>query len=478
MSKFSEYLEKGIMNSGLTESQLAKISGFTRSYIALMKNGLRVSPDMTKMKALLQALNLSVEEYKTIWSEYVQIRMGKEQYKKTEVIMKFMENFDIVSKLNVKAVVQYDIPDKLVLKGHLDIEYMIRALIETEAMKEDGFVYILMQPEDSLWKSYLPGICKNYEHLSIDHIICMEKYTDAVIDDSNLYNVELLKRIVPTVVCSTTDKYKVYCFYDHIATRGNTGWLLSNMVLTSDHLICFDATMNNGVLTNDPAMYVMYKKMFEEHRKNCNQMFEQMNFQQSIQYGTDLKKMRNRTSYTIATQPCFAMLKLSHIVKRYIKPEYEFLGNMLELQISENVEWISREKNKEVAYCNKNGLLRLAEEGIVDEMPYGTYEPVNKIDRKKILQLLVEQIENGKYEVYIIDDEYVKLLPELTIVSFSESCTVVRYQSPQHYSDVMLQEKSSGKIIYDALGAMMKNPHVLGFEESMEYIKKLMTSLE
>ena len=56
MSKFSEHLDKCISNSGMTENQLAKMSGFNRSYIALMKNGQRVSPDTEKMVKLLDAL--------------------------------------------------------------------------------------------------------------------------------------------------------------------------------------------------------------------------------------------------------------------------------------------------------------------------------------------------------------------------------------------------------------------------------------
>ena len=52
MSKFSEHLDKCISNSGMTENQLAKMSGFNRSYIALMKNGQRVSPDTEKMVKL------------------------------------------------------------------------------------------------------------------------------------------------------------------------------------------------------------------------------------------------------------------------------------------------------------------------------------------------------------------------------------------------------------------------------------------
>lgn len=477
MSKFSEYLEKGIDNSGMTENQLAKISGFTRSYIALMKNGQRVSRDMEKTKCLLQALNLSVEEYNAIWSEYLQERMGKERYQKTDAVMKFMQNFDCVSNLRMKAVVQYDIPKRMMLKGSMDIEYMIRAMIEKEAAKENGFIYIMMQPKASIWDSLLPGICKNNKNLLIEHIVCMEKFTDIGMKNKYLYNFDLLKKLVPTVVCNSSDNYKVYYFYDHIASRAHSGWLLSNMVLTSEHLLCFDPAMDNAVLTDEQAMYDMFKNMFEEHKKNCHVMFQHMDMMQCMQYGIYMKNARSRNCYTIATQPCFAMLKVVHMLKRYLKPEYVAIGPLLEAQINANLEWLSEEKNKEISYCNKSGLLRFAQDGIVDEMPYGTYDLLNKADRKRMLELLVEQIETGKYEMYLIDDMDVKLLPELTICSFSASNSVIRYQSPNHSSQIMLQEKSSDKIIYEALEVAMKHPHVLSMEESLEFLKNIIVSL-
>ena len=81
MSEFSQALECGIYKSGLTENQLAKISGFTRSYIALMKNGQRVSPDTVKLKKLLEALSLSAYEYENIWNAYLKARYGEDTYK-------------------------------------------------------------------------------------------------------------------------------------------------------------------------------------------------------------------------------------------------------------------------------------------------------------------------------------------------------------------------------------------------------------
>lgn len=51
MSKFSEHLDKCISNSGMTENQLAKMSGFNRSYIALMKNGQRMMKEVRRLLA-------------------------------------------------------------------------------------------------------------------------------------------------------------------------------------------------------------------------------------------------------------------------------------------------------------------------------------------------------------------------------------------------------------------------------------------
>lgn len=479
MSKFSEYLEQGIINSGMTENQLAQISGFTRSYIALMKNGQRVSRDSEKMERLLQALNLSIEEYDIIWNEYVQMRMGKEQYQKTEAVLKFMENFNHASNVNIKAELQYHIPEKLVLKGHIDIEYLIRAMIEKEAMKEHGVVYIMMQPKKSISNTFLPGICKNNEQLLVEHIVCLEKSTDTGIEKNHLYNIELLKQVVPAVACCSIDNYKVYYYYDSIASKTHLGLLLSNMILTSDHLLCFDSTMDHGILIDDSEIYDMYKTLFEEHKKSCNPMFYQMNMEECLKNGTYcLEKTAGNTCYSIATQPCLAVLKATHILKHYIKPEYNSYKGILEMQMQGNQKWIEKEENKMVSYCSKEGLIRFAEKGEVDEMVPGTYDAPNKTDRKRVLRLLIEQIESKKHDLYIISDETMKLFPELSLVVFSISNIAVRYQTSNQFLQTLLQEKSCDKIIFEAMENLMKNPSVLSMDESLEFVKGLYYSLE
>src|SRR5574344_1171725 len=93
MSRFSEQLEYYILKSGYTEVQLAQVSGFNRSYIALMKNGQRVSPDIDKMKRLFEALHLTLYEYEELWDAYLSARLGDDVYRKNKEVIRFLESF-------------------------------------------------------------------------------------------------------------------------------------------------------------------------------------------------------------------------------------------------------------------------------------------------------------------------------------------------------------------------------------------------
>ena len=125
MSKFSDHLEQGIMSSGMTEKQLAQMSGFTRSYIALMKNGQRVSPDTEKMTKLIQALNLPPYESEELWKEYIRASVGDYVFERDLAVVDFIHSFNNVSDISIKAVHQYDIPDIKTVNNRMNLEYLI-----------------------------------------------------------------------------------------------------------------------------------------------------------------------------------------------------------------------------------------------------------------------------------------------------------------------------------------------------------------
>lgn len=466
------------MNSGMTENQLAKISGFTRSYIALMKNGQRVSADMERMKRLLQALNLSVAEYNLTWEAYIQERMGKAFYEQAEAVIEMLKCFEMETNVSVKSSCKYELPDTCVMRDSYDVDYMMRAVIENEASKENGFVYIIMQPQNAVLRHLLPGFCKNNKDIQVKHIVCMEKYADVGVKNSHLYNMEILKSLIPTVVNSNFGNYDVYYYYDHVASRSNAGLLLSNMILTSEYALCITPDRSYGVLESDPQRLKMYQELFEEHKKKCVSMFEYQEMAEWINTSNQQWENSDGRVYYMSSQPCMGVLNVSGELGRYTNPSFGVYAQVLGELLKSAEDWMDNKGNKHISYCSKKGLERFAREGLVDELPNGIYSPIGLEDRKSVLEKMIHAIEQESYELYLVDEEVMHLTPHLGLLVFGVDSINLRFQLDEGFYQLVLRENGLARIVYEVMEKMTKNPHVLSLKESLDYLKKLMMSLD
>lgn len=477
MSNFSKYLELSIINSGMTEKQLAKISGFTRSYIALMKNGQRVSPDVEKMTKLLQVLNLSPDEYDSLWAEYIRARIGNDVYERTVAVLDFIHSFNSVSNAVIRARCYHELLELQRIDNRLDMEYLIRAVIENESMKENGYVHIIMQGSDNVLPRILPAICRKNKKLRVDHIVCMEKYAVSSMDNNQLYNVKMLKEIIPIVVFSNSLNYKVHYYYDHVASRFNSGMLLPYMILTSECLLSINADMKNGILTKEQKTHQLYEEMFQNHKKHCREMFEYTEGLEEVMTYFAQKEDKEKITYSLAAQPCFGVLRVVGLIRKYCKITDENIISRLEENLKKNEHWISNEDNIHISYCCKSGLERFAREGIVDELPREIYTPLSVRDRKRILQMLLERIDDSSYELYLLDENTIQLPKELIITVYGISNVLLLYLSEYDNSRIVLREGSMMRLLYEAFQNLMKNPLVSTKEEAKIYVSELIMSL-
>lgn len=477
MSNFSKYLELSIINSGMTEKQLAKISGFTRSYIALMKNGQRVSPDVEKMIKLLQALNLSPDEYDSLWAEYIRARIGNDVYERTVAVMDFVHSFNSVSNAIIKSRCYHELPELQKIDNRLDMEYLIRAVIENESMKENGFVHIIMQGGGNILSCILPAICRKNKELRVDHIVCMEKYAGSWMEDNQLYNVKMLKEIIPIVVFSNSLNYKVHYYYDHVASRFHSGMLLPYMILTSDYLLGISADMTRGILTKESETRNLYEEMFQNHKNHCREMFEYTEGLEKVMTYFALDGEKEDITYSLSSQPCFGVLKVMGLVRKYCQVDDESIVMKLEENLKKNEHWISEEGKLHISYCSRDGLERFAKEGVVDELPREIYSPLNVKDRKRVLQMLLEKINNGSYEMYLVDENAIHLPKELIITVYGISNVLLLYLSEHANSRIVLTESSMMRLLYEAFQNLLKNPQVGTKDEAKEYLAKLIMSL-
>lgn len=475
MSRFSEYLEQVILRSGMKEKELSKASGFARSYIALMKTGQRVSPDAEKMMKLMYALNLPPYELEEFREEYYRARIGDEAYEREKAVMDFIHSFDNVSNLCIKEHHRYEIPDVKTVNNRMDLERLIKAVIKNEAEKRNGFLHIMMQGTENLFKNILPGVCDSNKELKIEHIVCMEQSGEQRTRNENLYNIKMLKELIPITVFSNSQNYKLYYYYDHVASKYNIGSLLNYMILTSEYLICIDASMTNALVSKEESVRELYEYIFQNNKRNCRQMISYINDEIEMkQYQTEKNEIDDIT-YSIAQQPCFGVLKVQGLFRKYANYINKKMLFSLEKTIQKNSARINEDNNKHISYCTKEGLKRFAVEGIIDELPRELDGVLDKRDRKYILATLLEMIESNKYELYLLEANIPK---ELFINVYSESNMIVLYHAENLKTKYILNESSITKTIYESLKSMFKNPKIGSLEMSKIYIRTLIQELE
>lgn len=478
MSKFSEHLETGIIYSGMTENQLAKISGFTRSYIALMKNGQRVSPDTEKMTKLMKALNLPPYEYEELWKEYIRAKMGDYVSDRNDAVIDFIHSFNNVSDLSLKSFYYNVIPEIKTINSHLDMEYLIKAVIQNESMKEYGYVHIIAQGEENVLTQILPGVCKNNKELEIEHIVCMQKYTQTGKENDQLYNVRMLKNLIPIPVFSNSVSYRVFYYYDNVTSRFHSGTLLSYMILTSEYLICMDSDMSRGMFSKEPEVHQLYEQMFQEHKKNCRQMISYMEGMEEILSWHLKRDNSENITYSIAQQPCFGVLNVSGLINKYCQASDKELLAFLESLIRKNGQRISGENNKHISYCSKEGLDRFAKEGIVDELPLEQCQKVSVEDRRRVLRMLLDAMDKESYELYLLEKNAFSFPKELCINAYGIEEVLIVYLSEQVQSRFILEENSLTRILYESLQNLMKTPQVGSRQAARVYVEKILGELD
>lgn len=473
MSKFSGHLDKCISNSGMTENQLAKISGFNRSYIALMKNGQRVSPDTEKMVKLLDALALQPFEHDSLWSEYIQERMGKDRYKVVEAIKDLIESMGSNLNISVKSQYHHEIPDIKTIDNIMDLNYMIKVVIEEEARKEDGKLYLIMQPDKKGIFGWLPGICKNSPGLKIEHIVCMERDQESNEKDQ-VYNIQILKELFKMMLADENFNYEAYYYYDRIVSHFDTAALMPSAVITSEYVINIAADFEHALVLHDAEIIQYYQELFRKHKQKCKTMFRKVpNYMDAFEFYDHNTEWKEEKKYVLAAQPCFGILDSEEMVKKYAKSADQKVVALIQKWLANRYSEFQTKQTHMVCYATKEGLRRFAEQGIVDEIPEELYHKLERKDSVHLLKNILEMMAKGKYDIYLVDDQEIHLPQEVYFSSLNESAMYIMYLGKKKQQRFLLNEKRIAKLLVDFLTDFPQFPYSHDKERSVVFIEEL-----
>ncbi|MGN1139886.1 MAG: hypothetical protein ACI4TF_01670 [Oliverpabstia sp.] len=446
MSKFSEHLGQCIIGSGMTENQLAKVSGFNRSYIALMKNGLRVSPDTGKMMKLIDTLNLPPYEYDEIWSEYIRARMGDSIYERNQAVIDFLESFNNSSDVFIRSSHRHEISDVKTVNNRMDLEYLIKAVMEQEALDPKGYIRIIMQPDMPVLKSTLPEICKNNKNLRIDHIICLDHPPGGGYQKDELYNIKMLKFLIPVLIFSNNENYRIYHYYDQVTSHFSSASLLPCVVLTNHYVINMNASMNKGLMIKDKEIIEFYDNLFRELKQGCRILLKWIKSKENLCKYFDSKNKTENIIYTASQQPYIGELKMENPAKI-------------------------------ISYCTKKGLRLFAEKDTKVKEQGNHSASSNGNNRLLLLRKLLDALKHEKYELYFMEENKINFPKALHIYSCGLTEAVFIYDSKKDNIRFVLKEKSFTKILSEFFRDFMKTPHVSSLEETIRYIEQLIDEL-
>ena len=478
MSEFSEHLEKCMINSGMTENQLAKISGFNRSYIALMKNGQRVSPDTKKMVKLFEALNLSPYEYDELWRKYIRARLGDDIYERNMAVLDFIESFGNISNISMESSFDFKISDVKTVENRIDVEYLMKAIMERECEKKDGYIHAIMQADSVVFINSLHSIYKKNKNLPIEHIVCLENSGILENEKNQLYNIQLLKKLIPIAILSNSNSYQIYYYYDRVSSHLNMSSIMPYLIITSSCVLCISASVDRCIMLTEKEMHTLYENIFRDQKRKCRSLLRK------IEGGVDMVEYYNslsgkeETVYSIAQQPCIGVLRLEHLVKKYFHHDNEKVIFLLEKFLRKNQEVRENSDVKNISYCTKSGLRRLALEGVVDELPREMYRDLEVRDRIFVLKMLQSMIQKKKYELYLLDEQEINFPKELYVNVYGFTDASFMYISDKEKARFVLNEGSLTKILYDFLVELCKTPPVSSKEAAEAFLTELIWELE
>ncbi len=472
MSEFSQALECGIYKSGLTENQLAKISGFTRSYIALMKNGQRVSPDTVKLKKLLEALSLSTYEYENIWNAYLKARYGEDTYKMHMSAISFIESFGRISTISIKSDFFHDIPDINTINNRMDLEVFVKAVLEQEALTQDGYVRMIMQEDFSLLYTMLPSVCRSNNKLKVEHIICLEG-ADGDNVKNRIRNLEILKVLMPVFLAGNENGYDVYFYYDKIASHFASTALMPYMIMTSSYVVNISVDLEYAVVSRDKDTHCLFEQLFIQRKKSCRKMINKIPTGINIFEFYSQNRPHSDQIFTIGSQPCFGMFPVDSMVRNYFTDDNQDTMDML-LKVLEDNRRLYGDMKLVTSYFTKSGIRRLMEEGIVDELPKEIYTTLTPGDRRQLLKMLIHAIKSQTYEAYLLDDQKIIYPHQLLISAYSMTDVNVVYLSENTEARFALQEQSITRILYDFLNDVKETSETASVEDTLSYLESFL----
>lgn len=204
----------------------------------------------------------------------------------------------------------------------MHVRHAILQLFFGEAVKEDGKISVLVQPDFDFAMELLQVFGEQNPNLTIQHLFCMNNNEKMVSMRKN-YNLSCLQKILP--ICACGCDYRARYYYDNVTARLNEFRLFPYLILTEHCALAFSADYQNALLFREETTLRMMREMFEGYFKQSEPLFERLDTVQS-QLGYTETLIRHFIAsdsprYFFQRMPCLSGLLTAEMLERHLVKE-------------------------------------------------------------------------------------------------------------------------------------------------------------
>jgi len=285
-----------------------------------------------------------------------------------------------------------------------------------------------------------------------------------------------LEWMIQMILSGDDERCRFYYYYDRVRSLFNQNTLLPYLIMTSEYALSISVDMGYAILHTGEEKLKLLNELFENRKKMCTVLASPVHSQEeSISFQISMVQESN-CIYTLGNQPHLSVISDPELIRKYLTKN-PTVGNQI-------IELIKEEQNladrggRIISYFTKSGLKRFAQSGEVDGFPMKTPFPLQKADRVRILNKLIQLIQKKQYTGFLIDDDMMKYPKELTINVYDNRQLLAIYLSEENQERLSFREHTLGDMMYQFLEGLGNSQYILPVKDTMDFITWIKKELE
>lgn len=414
----SETLREVIAEHSVIVAHLAKDSDIDRTTLQHIIGGRRV-PSKVQMVKLLNHIPIP-EHKKTILSHAYEVATNEPDKLQTREKVK-----SIVEKIAFASMAKPSdagLPQASTTPGTCDSEDLYGTSEVHDALikllsEEDEMVSFFMPPNFSFFYDTLFA-----KYIASPNLAVTCFFPISAEFGNTLADLEYFETFIP-FWASAKHNFSAYYMRGQKSLCDTTIIPFPYFALTRDHVFLLSADMSHAVLTKQETFVRMYHKKCKDFSCIGSPLFTSPSIQDLLVFFPNANSSKDITA-SIECQPCFQYYFTEQLIRKYTDMNSAEYAAFLE-QYIKYVKELQDEPNIFSAF-GREGLMRFALDGVIAVWPPSLTRPLEVPDRIRLLELILHDIKNDKYNCRVVDTSMITIPRPSTVIGVRRKTVVLQ----------------------------------------------------